>query len=66
MGPLAGQGLAKVETKTSGSFSVADQDNRMHRPDLYLDRLIASELDADLAIDRSGSQMKVSLILPRA
>ncbi len=57
---------SRAEEELAGTFSTEDADNRMHRLDLYLDRMIADELQAELSARRVAGQMQVTVELPNA
>lgn len=56
---------SRSDQEAAGTYSVAESDNRMHRLDLYLDRIIADELQATLSAEKVGRQTQVTLELPK-
>jgi len=57
---------SRSDQETAGTFSTDDQDSRMHRLDLYLDQMIADELQATLSADRVRGRARVAIALPNA
>ena len=57
---------SRSDQETAGTFSTDDQDSRMHRLDLYLDQMIADELQATLSADRVRGRARVTIALPNA